>query len=208
MASGDLQGDLAIVAIVGILVSPFVLYIAVRMFFSHRRQRRANEERADANRREAESYFQRLSTEGGTAVQSSLIMSEGEYALLSDDATLFETRSYRVHAGGGTRIKGIYVGGGASDSRQAIREIGAGTLVLTNRRLVFDGSTENRTIKLTDILSASPMLDAIEVSTQKRQKSMIFAVPNPLIWAPMIQHAASGHIAPKAAGQKQPQPNS
>jgi hypothetical protein len=201
MGSGDPAGDLLIVAIVGVLVSPFVLYIAVRMFFSHRRKKRENAERADANRREAESYFQRLTTDGATAVHCSLILTDGEIALLSDDATLYETRSYRVHAGGGTSIKGIYVGGGASDSRQAIREIGTGTLTLTTRRLVIDGSTENRTIKLTDILSASPMLDAIEVSTQKRQKSMIFAVPNPLIWAPMIQHAASGHIAPKAAGQ-------
>jgi hypothetical protein len=49
-------------------------------------------------------------------------------------------------------------------------------------------------VKLGDVLSATALLDAIEVSTQKRGKSILLSVPNPLIWAPMIKHVTAAMI--------------
>jgi hypothetical protein len=75
--------------------------------------------------------------------------------LLQEQSALHETRAYRVSGGGGTRIGRIYVGGGMSESHQRLRAIDSGTLVLTNQRLVFDGASESRTIKLDDYVCYS-----------------------------------------------------
>jgi len=184
-----------------LLVSPFLLYILVGVLMSTRKQRVAAAERALANKKEAAAYFDELSR-GMGPIETSLILTAGEHALLSGSSVLCETRSYRRYAGAGTRIRGIHVGGGASDLQQALRKIDTGTLTLTNKRLVFDGSTENRVFKLSDILSVEQLADAIEVSTQRRQKSMLFALDNPLIWAPMLQAIASGKFSMRETENK------
>jgi len=196
---GDaMQGDLGIAVFLAILVSPFVLYIAVRMWFGSRREQRENAARAEANRLEAENFFERTAANGVTPIDTNLVLPPDEHAVLADDAVLFETRCHRVYGGAGTSIRGVHVGGGASQSRDSLRRIDSGTLVLTTARLVFDGTTENRSIKLADVLSATALLDAIEVSTQRRSKSMLFSVPNPQIWAPMIKSVASSKVAERS----------
>jgi hypothetical protein len=47
---------------------------------------------------------------------------------------------------------------------------------------------------LNDIIWASPLEDAIEVSFSRNQKSQIYIVRNPLIWTKTIQMFASGKI--------------
>jgi hypothetical protein len=180
--------------VVLVLVSPLLLYIIVRWTMFARRQRREAAARAAANEVEAGVFLGRVAAEGLKTVWTDLVLGAGEHALLVDAATLYETRSYRIYAGAGTSIKGVHVGGGRSWSEEELRRIDAGTLVLTNKRLVFDGGVENRAIKLSDIVSAAPLADAIEVSTQKRGKSLIFTVPNPLIWAPIVKAVASGPV--------------
>jgi hypothetical protein len=60
-------------------------------------------------------------------------------------------------------------------------------------RLVFDGSLENRTIRLTDIVSVEAWSDAMEVASEKRAKNLILNVGNPLIWAALIQQFAQAN---------------
>lgn len=67
-----------------------------------------------------------------------------------------------------------------------LQEIDSGRLVLTNKRLIFDGNTDNRFIKLDKILSVQSWLDAIEISIDGRAKSIFFLVNNPYIWAVLI----------------------
>jgi len=86
-------------------------------------------------------------------VDVNIVLQRGEAGLLQEPSNLLETRAYRLYGGGGTRIRGVYIGGGASESYQRLRNIDSGTLVLTNRRLVFDGGAENRALNLKDILS-------------------------------------------------------
>ena len=107
---------------------------------------------------------------------------------------LHETRAYRVYGGAGTRVGRIYVGGGASESHQRLREIDSGILVLTNQRLIFDGGHETRSVNLPDVISANAWSDAIEISSSRRQKNQICTVQNPIIWAQMIQMLASGKV--------------
>src|SRR5581483_7270492 len=49
-------------------------------------------------------------------------------ALLNEPSKLIEARATRVYAGGGTRVKGIYIGGGQSTSVQRLKELDSGTL--------------------------------------------------------------------------------
>ena len=88
----------------------------------------------------------------------------------------------------------MYVGGGLSESHQRVREIDQGTLTLTTARLVFDGGLENRNVALSKVLSVSPWADAIEISTERRAKSQIYRVENPLIWRAAIKALAAGEF--------------
>jgi hypothetical protein len=125
-------------------------------------------------------------------IRARLILKDGEHALLEEPSALIETRAYRVYSGAGTRIGRVYVGGGVSESRQRWSVIDQGTLTLTTKRLVFDGSQENRNVQLAHVLSVSPGSDVIEVSTQGRGKSQVYRVRNPLIWATAVHGVAAG----------------
>lgn len=173
----------------GICIAAFIL-VMVR-----HAKARSTEDSLASMRVEAEHFFSDLANRKRLPIVSvDIVLKEGEVGILQEPSTLMETRAFRVYGGGGTRIRGIYIGGGASESHQRLRQIDSGKLTLTNQRLVFDGDNENRSVKLSDVLSAKAWQDAIEVSTSKRQKSQIYTVQNPLIWAEMIQNLASGKI--------------
>jgi len=144
---------------------------------------------------DAKMFFARLEhrTKLPTVVVD-IVLKDGEFGIFQEPSILYESRSYRVFGGGGTRVAGIYIGGGASEAQQRLREIDSGKIVLTNQRLVFDGQLENRVLNLKDVVSATPWTDAIEVGSSRKQKSQIYTVENPLIWAPMIKMLASGKL--------------
>lgn len=75
---------------------------------------------------------------------------------------------------------------------QRLKQIDEGTLTLTNQRLVFDGSHENRNVQLSHVLSVRPWSDAIEGSLQRRAKSQVYRVTNPIIWCALLTTLAEG----------------
>ena len=115
-----------------------------------------------------------------------IVLKKGKKGLLQEPSRLMETRAVRHTGAMGTRIGKIYVGGARSESHQEYRRIDQGTLVLTTQRLVFDATSQSGATNIADVLSASAWPDAIEVSSSKRQKSQVYAVGNPMIWATMI----------------------
>lgn len=128
-----------------------------------------------------------------------IVLKSGEFGIFQEPSILYESRSYRVFGGGGTNVAGIFIGGGASEAHQRLKEIDSGKIVLTNQRLVFDGQMENRVLNLKDVVSATPWTDAIEVGSSRKEKNQIYTVGNPLIWGPMIQMLAGGKL-PVATG--------
>ncbi|MBI2031110.1 MAG: hypothetical protein HYT08_00690 [Candidatus Levybacteria bacterium] len=125
------------------------------------------------------------------AISTQLLLKPQEEAFVQTDSKLYETRAVSYHkssgSGGAVRIaKGVYVGGssrsGKSESVQELKPIDEGTLILTNKRFVFDGKNENRIIPLDKIISIDPHIDSIEISAENRTKSMWFTVPNCFIW--------------------------
>lgn len=141
---------------------------------------------------EADVFFKNLSA--GNIVQPDvpIILESDEKAVLNEPSTLTEARATRVYGGAGTSIKGVHFGGGESRSFQSLKQIDSGTLTITTRRLIFTGTMESRVTKAKDIVSAKAWDDAIEVSSQKRMKSSIYSVRNPLIWSRVVQMAAKG----------------
>lgn len=128
---------------------------------------------------------------GFTPISSSLILDKNEHVLLVEETTLYEPQSvkYSRGGGGGFRIaKGITIGryAGTSETRKEWRALDEGSITLTNKRLIFDGTKENRTIKLDKIISVNPSRTSIELSIDGRAKGIIFSVDNSYIWMSAI----------------------
>lgn len=182
-----------------VIVVAAIILIAAVVAKGSKQDRRLAQERLKTMGEEAKRFFSDLGARKKLTVMGPdevpIILKEGELAVFQEPSRFYETRSYRIYGGGGTRIKGVYFGGGASESHQRLREIDTGSLVLTSQRLVFDGSIESRALNLKDIISASAWSDAIEVSSSRRQKSQVYTVRNPIIWAQMIKMLAGGQIS-------------
>jgi len=141
---------------------------------------------------EANSWIDDLKKEKNLkSVSTNIILKQGEEAYIVTESNLYENRgttySKSSGHGGAVRIaKGVYIGGsnrsGSSETRQELKLIDKGVLTLTNKRLVFDGNRENRSIPIDKIISVDHYTDSVEISSESRSKSMLFNVPNPYIW--------------------------
>jgi len=146
---------------------------------------------------EAKSYTKKIfDAKALEPIQTRIILKNDEIAFLECKSTLLETRSVRYFQSGsvGFRLtKRIYLGSrsGTSQSQEELKHIDTGTITLTNKRLVFDGFSNGRNIQLSKLIAVDIFIDAIKVTTETRQKSLIFTVPNPLIWASTIRIIAS-----------------
>ncbi|MEN9632929.1 MAG: hypothetical protein RL077_1333 [Verrucomicrobiota bacterium] len=149
-------------------------------------QRRKNE----SNAAEAEYFFQKVQSRRGLEpVATNLLLKAGETAYHAESSDLFEPRAVRVGTNNrvGFRVaRGVWVGTGTSqsESTDVWKKIDSGLLVITNRRIIFDGQMGTRSLEMSKIVSISPQSDAIEVSVENRQKSSGFSCTNPFkVWA-------------------------
>ena len=121
-------------------------------------------------------------------IDQSIFLSNGECMFLKEkESRLKETRAVRKNSGSGLGfrvMKGVYLGGysGKSESHQEWRILDSGELVLTNKKIIFRGNNENRTIPIDKIVAVKVYTDGIELTTESKSKSSIFAVKNPYIW--------------------------
>lgn len=112
-------------------------------------------------------------------VATNIILKPGEAPFYSTPSALYETRAVRHYQAGhtGFRVaKGVYVGGttGRSTSTQEWAKIDTGWLTITNKRLVFDGAKEGRTVLLSKVVTVHNSLTGIEIAVEGRQKAMVF----------------------------------
>jgi hypothetical protein len=130
-------------------------------------------------------------------VSTHLLLPINEVAFYYGPSVLYETRAVRHYQSGsmGFRVaKGVYIGGssGRSLSTQELTQIGTGTLTITNKRLIFDGTSADRAIPLAKIIACEVHRDSVEISSSNRQKSMLFEAKNPLILATVIRVCCEG----------------
>ncbi len=183
------------IAVICVVVIVIIAVVAPTQPANHPARREAIRTRQEAIGEEARHFFADASKALCLPpVQTHIVLAPGEVAIRQESVQLHESRAVRLYGGVGTRIGKIYLGGGTSSSYQTIKPIDTGTLLLTTERLVFDGGKENRIVKAKEILSVQPSEDAIEVSTSRRQKSQVYTVSNPLIWATLIKTVAGGNV--------------
>jgi hypothetical protein len=144
---------------------------------------------------EALDFLDKANKGNFTPPDTPLVLAVGEVALLNEQSELIEARATRVYAGGGTRVQGIYIGGGQSSSVQALKQLDSGVLTLTTKRLVFTGSMESRVANVKDIVSVENYADAIEISTARKAKRQVYAVRNPMLWGALLRNVISGGVS-------------
>ncbi len=94
--------------------------------------------------------------------------------------SLVESRAIRTgyYRGPSVRlVKGVYYrfGKSISESHDELRTIDRGTLILTNKRLIFSGSKNAINIELKKIVSMEPYSDGIALNREGKQKTQYFA---------------------------------
>jgi hypothetical protein len=140
-------------------------------------------------------FIERLTQQGSLEpITVGVSLKKNEFAYLETQASLHETKSVSTYSSSGRVgirvMKGVYIGSGSSGRSQSHQEMGfinEGVLIITNQRLLFVGSTENRIIPLNKIVSVDQLADAIGVFSETRTKTMYFGVDNPLIWISVYQ---------------------
>lgn len=96
------------------------------------------------------------------------------------------TETQRINYGGPAvsfRImKGVYYRAGSMRvervTRDVLRAIDSGTIYITNKRIIFDGSRKNTTVRLSNILAITPYTDAIEIE-KTSGRNPIFTLDDP-----------------------------
>jgi hypothetical protein len=138
-------------------------------------------------------YFDRVNQEKMIpTISTHILMKKGEVAHLQDNVKLYEIRTARKSTRGGAAmriLKGVFIGGsrGTSRGHDELREIDNGKLILTNKRIIFDGCNNTRNISLDKIVSVSEYSDGIEISIEDKTKSQTYVgMPNPLLWKSLV----------------------
>ena len=125
-------------------------------------------------------------------VNTSLMLGGGEVVHHAANAKLMEPRAVRVsnHGGAGFDVGGgVIVGGGRSisESRDEWRQIAAGQVFVTSRRVIFAGDKANRAVGIDSIMALDADADGVVISSDSRQKPLALTDTNGLIIRAAIQ---------------------
>ena len=69
---------------------------------------------------------------------------------------------------------GVFEGESRAESHDEWRRISTGVFYVTNKRIVFDGDTQSREIKLGNVISTNADYQSLSITSAKRQKPMKF----------------------------------
>jgi len=172
-----------------------VLLVVVSIFYSNsqgKKETETIEHIKDVIRqlREEKYFFDRVRQNGKMlTIPATIALKSGEEAYLEENVALYETRAARVSDRTylGTRVgKRVYVGGSSGTSRSVdeLRKIDTGSLFLTNKRIIFNGEFNTRTIDIEKIVSIELYgYDGINIAIENKDKSQIyFNLKNQRLW--------------------------
>ena len=133
-----------------------------------------------------------------------IILQQGEKAHWYSSTRLMEERAIRHTYGGAVRVmKGVYVGGRRGESHGEMRQIDAGNLLLTNKRLIFKGGMRSFEHKLDKVVSVEEYKDSIGIGVSNRQKAQYFIVNEPHKWAVFTRMAVENLHKPQWLKQEE-----
>jgi hypothetical protein len=176
--------DFAKILPIGVVVLVAIAFAAIN---ASRKPKPISQEQVAQLQAEATEFFNQIEAGKHIPPETPVLLGAQETALLNEPSKLLEARATRTYAGVGTRVQGIYVGGGQSASSQSLKEVDSGTLTLTSKRLVFTGSMQSRVVQFKDIVSVQAMADAIELSIGNKAKRQIYLVHNPILWGALLR---------------------
>jgi hypothetical protein len=126
------------------------------------------------------------------------ILQSDEQSHWYSSTKLMEERAVRNTAYSGVRLmKGVYVGGSKGESHGELRTIDSGSLLLTNKRLIFTGGFRSIEYRLDKIISIEEYEDAIEIGASNRQKVQTYVVDDPHKWSVYVKIAIQNISQPK-----------
>jgi hypothetical protein len=167
------------------------------IFKSKERKEREAEEKAKAEQLEIIKQKQKnilvdYITKGTIPINmensSDIILKKDETInLVLNDVNFSEPRAVRYtegkYGGGSVRVaKGVTIrsgrGNSKSESVDEIRMIDTGTLVITNKRIVFSGNIKSINIDLNKLINLTPYSDGIATRRSNKQKTEYFTNTN------------------------------
>jgi NADH:ubiquinone oxidoreductase subunit 3 (subunit A) len=182
---------LAIVIVAVVAIAITCIFIADNIADKEARKRK------DRLLAEAKQFYRDIdSSRSLPVVSTNLMLEAGEVAFFSAPTPLMETRAVRQSRSGhvGVRVaKGVYAGSsqGTSVSTQEWTQIDEGQLVITNRRIIFQGTSTTRSIKFPKVLSIdydlSEATGVVLMAVEGRQKNMAFQASNPAVLSAIVQ---------------------
>lgn len=179
-----------ILVVVGIAVFIYILIQLVKKL--------SLQSQADSNRRELEEFIQN----GGhlEPLTVDIFLGANEQAYYNENHVVLG-QAKNVHkrdgAGVGFRVfRGVGVGSYHSEGRtyNELRGCDKGSLILTNRNLIFRGIAEQRIISLNNILYVEEFIDAIQISQRNKKSMDYFFVRNPCLWGYLIRKMMCGDL--------------
>lgn len=166
-----------ICAVIGILLLVGLILLIRNIIRSVKRKKEIARRRA-----EAEQSIAMILQQGSLSEVDScpIILQKGEIAVWVEPSTLYETRAVRR-----TR-------NGVTSSFQKWQDISHGNLVITTKRLVFDGTGANRNILLNKLISVQSQPDGaiFRIGSSSRQKEMAFSSRNSFLIAWIVNTLA------------------
>lgn len=180
----------AILLLVGIIIV-IVIYYKPKKGDNHNNMRINGQQ--DRLITEAQEYCDLIySQQQVPVVSADIILNKNEQAYLCDQVAYFEHRSVTVSTRGGGAIrvaKGVYIGGtkGVSRGEQELKLIDDGFLCITNKRVIFNGTSVTKVYALDKIMGFRTTPDGIWISYDGKEKKPLFRyVKNPYIWVVLL----------------------
>ena len=131
-------------------------------------------------------------------ITPSIFLKENEEAYIEEFTTFSQPKSHTIRYGGGMRVaKGVYIGGTLPQHVYAIVDIDKGELILTNKRIVFNGNHTTKTIDLEKIISVDVYKNYISIAYEGKEKEAMFSTTKPWVWKVLIYYLKTGSIPPE-----------
>jgi len=109
-----------------------------------------------------------------------IILQQGEDSHYYTSANMYEERAVRQHYGGSVRVmKGVWIRTGQAESHGELRHIDSGSILLTNKRVIFDGGSKKIEYQLPKIISLTEFEDGFQIGVSNRKKSQIYTINEP-----------------------------
>lgn len=172
---------------INLFVWIFVIVAVISQAFANKR--RKDREHLEFLRLQAREFVESIKKNKSLSpIPAPIFLAPDEHLFLQDgNSGLLETRAVRHSTGGFGSVRvarGVRIGGysGRSESFQEWRKLDKGQLLLTNEKVLFMGSKENRTFAVSKIIAINTLKDAVRLSIDGRSKDVMFPVGNPYIW--------------------------